>query len=102
MTMLLPSDQAWLNYYRSHGLKNDPTAPDYKPTPIVCEFMHQFLQVLAARYRTHVLTGQETDVEISGKMDEIWNRMTTAEMMEANIAMAVCKAAAQEREGRGA
>jgi len=100
MITLSPSDQAYLELYRSHGLKNDPTAPDYKPAPIVREYMHEFLQELSARYRDHILTGQETEVEISGKMDEIWGRMTILEMMEANIAMAACKATAQEREGR--
>jgi hypothetical protein len=102
MSNLSPSDQAWLEFYRSHGLKNDPTMPGYKASPIVHEYMRQFLQALAADYRTYVLTGQDVEVKIDSKMDEIWGRMTTLEMMEANIAMAACKATAQEREGRTA
>jgi hypothetical protein len=94
MTALPPIDEACFAHYRKAGLVKDPTAPNYEMSNIVHEYMHRFSCVLAGKYTTQVLTGEDKSNEkiTDGQLDAIWDRMTPLEQMETNIAIAVCKA----------
>jgi hypothetical protein len=94
MTTLPPIDERCLALYRKAGLVKDPTSFNYEMSPIVHEYMHRFSCVLAGKYTTQVLTGEDEGNEkiTDSQLDSIWNRMTPLEQMETNIVLSVCKA----------